>query len=48
MSADGKKLLIYSAGYEVEVYDTKSMALEKAIDLGGDTTSNLIVMPYHP
>lgn len=48
MSADGKKLLIYSAGYEVEVYDTKTMALEKSINLGGDTTSNLIVMPYHP
>ncbi len=48
MSADGKKLLIYSAGYQVEVYDAKTMTLEKSIDLGGDTTSNLIVMPYHP
>ncbi len=48
MSADGKKLLIYSAGFEVEVYDTKTMTLEKSIDLGGDTTSNMIVMPYHP
>ena len=48
MSADGKKLLIYNAGFEIEVYDAKTMALEKSIDLGGDTTSNLIVMPYHP
>ncbi len=48
MSADGKKLLIYNAGFEIEVYDTKTMTLEKSINLGGDTTSNLIVMPYHP
>ncbi len=47
MSADGKKLLIYNAGFSIEVYDAKTMTMEKSIDLGGDTTSNLIVMPCH-
>jgi WD40 repeat protein len=45
MTADGKKLLIYNAGYEVEVYDAKTLAHETTINLQGDTTSNLIVMP---
>ncbi len=47
ISADGKKLLIYNAGFSIEVYDAKTLALEKTIDLEGDTTSNLIVMPTH-
>ena len=45
MSADGTKLLIYNAGYQVEIYDTKTLEMTKDIDLEGDTTSNLIVMP---
>jgi len=45
MTADGKKLLIYNAGYEVEVYDAKTLVLESTINLQGDTTSNLVVMP---
>ena len=45
MSVDGKKLLIYNAGFEVEVYDAKTLALESTINLQGDTTSNLIVAP---
>jgi len=45
MTADGKKLLIYNAGYEIEVYDAKTLALETTINLQGDTTSNLVVMP---
>jgi hypothetical protein len=45
MSADGKKLLIYNAGFQVEVYDAKTLEMTSDIDLGGDTTSNLIVMP---
>ena len=47
MSADGKKLLIYNAGFEVEVYDAKTLALENTINLQGDTTSNLIVAPLN-
>jgi WD40 repeat protein len=45
MTADGKKLLIYNAGYQIEVYDAKTLQQTTDIDLGGDTTSNLIVMP---
>lgn len=45
ISADGKKLLIYNAGFQVEVYDAKTLEMVKDIDLEGDTTSNLVVMP---
>jgi hypothetical protein len=45
MTADGKKLLIYNAGFQIEVYDAKTLQMISDIDLGGDTTSNLIVMP---
>lgn len=44
-SADASKLLIYNAGFQVEVYDSKTLEMTKDIDLQGDTTSNLIVMP---
>jgi DNA-binding beta-propeller fold protein YncE len=47
MSADGKKLLIYNAGFQVEVYDAKTLALENTINLQGDTTSNLVVAPLN-
>ncbi|WP_263383079.1 YncE family protein [Granulicella arctica] len=47
ITADGKKLLIYNAGYEIEVYDAKTLALDKTINLEGDTTSNLIVAPLN-
>ncbi len=45
MTADGSKLMIYNAGFEIELYDAKSLELLKTIDLQGDTTSNLVVMP---
>lgn len=45
MTADGKYLLIYNAGFEVEVYDSKTLSLLNTISLGGDNTSNLLVMP---
>ncbi len=44
-SADGSKLLIYSAGFQIEVYDAHTLELTKTIELPGDTTTNLIVMP---
>lgn len=47
MTADGKKLLIYNAGFQVEVYDAKTLALERTISLEGDTTSNILVPPIH-
>lgn len=45
LTADGTKLLIYNAGFEIEVYDAKTLAMRSTIDLHGDTTSNLLVMP---
>jgi hypothetical protein len=45
MSADGKKLFIYGAGYQIEVYDAKTFELRNAVDLPGDLSTNLVVMP---
>jgi WD40 repeat protein len=45
LTADGSKLLIYNAGFQIEVYDAKTLDLRSTIDLHGDTTSNLLVMP---
>jgi len=38
MSADGRKLYIYGASYNVEVFDAKTLKLEKDWDLGNDAT----------
>jgi WD40 repeat protein len=45
LSADGTKILIYGAGYDIDVYDAKTFALRTNVVLPGDTTSNIIVMP---
>jgi hypothetical protein len=45
LSADGTKILIYGAGYEVDVYDAKTFTLRNNVVLPGDMTSNIIVMP---
>jgi hypothetical protein len=45
MTADGSKLMIYNAGFEIELYDAKTLELVHTINLEGDTTSNLVVMP---
>ena len=38
MSGDGSKLYIYGASYNIEVYDAKTLKLEKDWDLGNDAT----------
>jgi hypothetical protein len=38
MSTDGKKLYIYGAGFEIEVYDAATLKLEKTWDLQTDVT----------
>jgi glutamine cyclotransferase len=43
LSADGKKLLIYNAGFSIEIYDAKTLSLTKVLETGGDSTSNLVV-----
>ncbi|MHB1021212.1 MAG: YncE family protein [Acidobacteriaceae bacterium] len=46
ITADGKKLMIYSAGFQIEFYDVKTLELTKTLDLGAITTmSNMVVMP---
>lgn len=46
MSSDGKKLYMYGAGYEIEVYDAKTLKLETTWDLGHDMTmSGLVTLP---
>jgi DNA-binding beta-propeller fold protein YncE len=38
MSADGKKLYIYGAGFEIQVFDAKTLKYEKTWDLNNDVT----------
>lgn len=45
MSGDGKKLYIYGAGFEIEVYDAATLKYEKTWDLNHDVTGSLIVLP---
>jgi len=46
MSGDGKKLYIYGAGFEIEVYDAATLKYEKTWDLNNDVTmGGLIVLP---
>jgi hypothetical protein len=46
MSSDGKKLYIYGAGFEIEVYDTATLKLEKTWDLNNDVTyGGIAVLP---
>jgi WD40 repeat protein len=45
LSADGTKIFIYGAGYEIDVYDAKTFQLRSNVAFPGDMTSNIIVMP---
>jgi hypothetical protein len=45
LSADGTKIFIYGAGYEITVYDAKTFEWRNNVTLPGDITSNVIVMP---
>ncbi len=46
MSGDGKKLYIYGAGFEIEVYDAATLKYERTWDLNNDTTgAGMIIMP---
>jgi hypothetical protein len=44
-SADGTKLFIYGAGYDVEVYDAQTFELRNTVEVPGDITTNMIVLP---
>jgi len=46
ISANGKKLYIYGAGFEIEVYDAATLKYEKTWDLGTDITyAGIAVLP---
>jgi DNA-binding beta-propeller fold protein YncE len=46
MSTDGKKLYLYGAGFEIEVYDAATLKYERTWDLNNDVTmAGLIALP---
>jgi DNA-binding beta-propeller fold protein YncE len=46
ISSDGKKLYIYGAGFEIEVYDAATLKYEKTWNLNVDVTyAGIVVMP---
>jgi len=44
-SADGTKLFIYGAGYQIEVYDAQTFELRRDVEVPGDITTNMVVLP---
>ncbi len=44
MSGDGKKLYIYAAGFEIEVYDAATLKYERTWDLNNDLTGPMVVV----
>lgn len=46
MSSDGRKLYLYGAGFEIEVYDAATLKYERTWDLNNDTTmAGMLVLP---
>jgi DNA-binding beta-propeller fold protein YncE len=46
ISANGKKLYIYGAGFQIEVYDAATLKYEKTWDLNNDVTyGGIVVLP---
>jgi len=45
MSTNGKKLYIYGAGFEIEVYDAITFQREAVWDLGNDMTGAMVSIP---
>jgi DNA-binding beta-propeller fold protein YncE len=45
LSADGKKLYMYGAGYEIDVYDAVTFKHEATWDLQNDMTGSMVVLP---
>jgi hypothetical protein len=44
MSGDGKKLYLYAAGFEIEVYDAATLKYERTWDMGNDLTGPMVVV----
>ena len=45
MSSDGKKLYMYGAGFEIDVYDAMTFQHEATWDLNNDMTGSMVVLP---
>lgn len=45
ISSDGKKLYIYAAGYQIEVYDAATFKQEAVWDMNQDMTGPMVVLP---
>jgi hypothetical protein len=45
ISSDGKKLYIYGAGFQIEVYDAATFRYEKTWDLNNDVAGGIVVLP---
>jgi DNA-binding beta-propeller fold protein YncE len=45
ISSDGKKLYIYGAGFEIDVYDAATYKHEATWDLGNDMTGSMVAIP---
>jgi len=45
ISSDGKKLYIYAAGYQIEVYDAATFKQEAVWDMTQDMTGPMVVLP---
>jgi len=44
ISGDGKKLYIYAAGFQIEVYDAATLKYERTWDLNNDLTGPMVVV----
>src|SRR5215471_16594976 len=45
ISSDGKKLYMYGAGFEIDVYDAATFKHDATWDLGNDMTGSMVVLP---
>lgn len=45
ISSDAKKLYIYGAGFDIEVYDAATLKYEKTWDLNNDVAGGIVVLP---
>jgi WD40 repeat protein len=43
-SADGTKLFLYGAGFEIEVYDAKTFEFRNNVETPGDMTTNMVML----
>jgi YVTN family beta-propeller protein len=44
-SSDGRKLYIFGAGFELEIYDARTLQRERVVDFNADMTTNMLVLP---